>query len=186
VSDDESRLAGLPPTHELDEEDRPVEYKWRRGSSIGKVKPDEAARIFDEIRQEHGVLTPELVLEEAKDPKSPLHPHFEWDDTVAARKYRVSQAKRLITTLVVRTSVIERRAHVYVRHEEPAAQRKYPKRVDASYLPLDAALANPGSRKQIVMRALRELQAFRRKYRDLSELSALWDEFDRIQKGISA
>lgn len=53
------------------------------------------------IHDAHGKLTPRIVLEEARDPESPLHGRFEWDDTVAAEKYRLEQAHELITMVRV-------------------------------------------------------------------------------------
>lgn len=50
-----------------------------------------------------GILTPDAVVEAASDPGSPLHDYFEWDDTEAARKYRLDQARTLIR--VVRVDV---------------------------------------------------------------------------------
>lgn len=47
-------------------------------------------------RQNGGVLKVEDVLEEARDEGSPLHKHFEWDDTEAAAQYRKQQARALI------------------------------------------------------------------------------------------
>lgn len=50
-----------------------------------------------EIRDAHGgELKPEYVLDAARDPDHPLHSRFEWDDSVAAEKYRLEQAHTLI------------------------------------------------------------------------------------------
>jgi hypothetical protein len=48
------------------------------------------------IYEQHGVLTPRLVLEEARAPEHPLHSRFEWDDTLAAESWRLEQAHHLI------------------------------------------------------------------------------------------
>lgn len=48
------------------------------------------------IHNQHGVLTPYLVVDEARDPAHPLHSRFEWDDSEAAEKYRRVQARKLI------------------------------------------------------------------------------------------
>ncbi len=50
------------------------------------------AQLFDK----HGEVTGELVLKAAANPKSPLHPRFEWDDKEAGHKYRLIQAEQLI------------------------------------------------------------------------------------------
>jgi len=44
-------------------------------------------------------LTPASVLKEAKDPNSPLHKYFEWDNTAAAEKWRLRQAFELIAAV---------------------------------------------------------------------------------------
>jgi hypothetical protein len=48
------------------------------------------------IYTEHGQLTVDLMLDQARDPKHPLHPHFEWDDSVAGEKYRRMQATQML------------------------------------------------------------------------------------------
>jgi hypothetical protein len=51
-----------------------------------------------------GDLTPEAVVEAAKDAKSPLHPVFEWDDAKAGYQFRVQQAGVLIRAVIVTVS----------------------------------------------------------------------------------
>lgn len=53
----------------------------------------ELERLMDE---NEGNLTPDLVLTTARDEDSPLHKHFEWDDTEAAIQWRKHQARHLI------------------------------------------------------------------------------------------
>ena len=43
-----------------------------------------------------GLLRPQAVIEAARDEASPLHGAFCWDDTEAARRYRIIQAQYLI------------------------------------------------------------------------------------------
>lgn len=60
-----------------------------------------------ELERERGVLLPADVLERAKDPDSPLHEFFEWDDSVAANLYRLDQARTLIRTVKLTVTVEE-------------------------------------------------------------------------------
>lgn len=53
-------------------------------------------RELDRIYKQRGDLTTEIVLEEASSERSPLHQYFEWDDSEAARKYRLHQATALL------------------------------------------------------------------------------------------
>lgn len=47
-------------------------------------------------KQAGGTLDPTEVLADARNPNSPLHVAFEWDDETAAAAYRLDQARKLI------------------------------------------------------------------------------------------
>ena len=59
---------------------------------MSKQIDDSLQAVYDR----HGMLTPGLLLEEARDPSHPLHSRFEWDDTEAAERWRLYQARKLI------------------------------------------------------------------------------------------
>lgn len=71
----------------------------------------------------NGRLTPDLLIEAARDPESVLHPRFEWDDSVAAVEYRRAQARALIRTVRIefRTETLSFSAPAFVR--EPGLGR---------------------------------------------------------------
>lgn len=48
-----------------------------------------------------GILTPDIVVQDASDETSPLHTYFEWDDAEAAVKWRRAQARDLIRSIRV-------------------------------------------------------------------------------------
>jgi len=54
-----------------------------------------------DIRERHGRLVPDLVVQEAESVDHPLHDRFEWDDTVAGPAYRRVQAHELIRSVRV-------------------------------------------------------------------------------------
>jgi len=57
---------------------------------------------LETIREQHGgVLLPGDVVTAAKRKTHPLHSYFEWDDSEAANKYRINQARALIRTVTV-------------------------------------------------------------------------------------
>lgn len=58
-----------------------------------------ADKLIEIAAKNGGVLTPDAVINEAKKKTSVLHGEFEWDDTVAAKKYRIDQARRIIRTV---------------------------------------------------------------------------------------
>lgn len=55
---------------------------------------------LDLIKRTTGDLKPEDVLDDARNPNSPLHDCFTWDDSIAAEAYRLIQAKAVIRVAV--------------------------------------------------------------------------------------
>ena len=74
-----------------------------------------------------GRLTPDAVVEDAKSPKSPLHEHFDWDDSVAAVKWRIEQARTLIRQVTVTVTSGTRTVCVpfYIRDPSAGAEQGY-------------------------------------------------------------
>lgn len=69
------------------------------------------------LEEDGGTLTPQAVVEAAKNPSHALHEYFEWDDSSAAHAWRVEQARVLIRSvkLVVTVDRVEFSTVHYVR-----------------------------------------------------------------------
>jgi len=129
-------------------------------------------------RQFKGELTPEDVLADAKHDNSPLHSFFEWDDTAAAHQHRLAQARGLIRSVVAIYVDEERqkpavRAKAYVHINEPSAPH---------YREAGHAMSQKKTRQMVLQRAWRELQDWKRRYKDLSEFSDLFQVIDEVDK----
>lgn len=74
-----------------------ADYVWDGGG--WKVAADVVGAAVDRIAAERGVCEPEHLVDAARDPASPLHPMFVWNDAEAAEAYRVDQARRAIRSL---------------------------------------------------------------------------------------
>lgn len=57
--------------------------------------------VLEELATEDGI-DPRDVLEVAQSEESPLFPYFEWDDSAAAHKYRLAQARNMVSAIAVR------------------------------------------------------------------------------------
>ena len=133
----------------------------------GVIKAD-AAKVYKEIGTKD--ITPESVLEKARDEDTELHKCFEWDDTIAAEKYRLQQARQIIQLLVT----------VPDKKEEP------PKRVfqvsseKNTYQPIKFFMKNEEEATILLNRAIEELRAFQKRYSslkgDLEQVFAAIDE----------
>ena len=133
---------------------------------VHKVSAQVVGELIDELTSKGKEVTPELLVELSRDPSSPTHNEFEWDDTVAAQKYRTEQARLLI-------------AHIRVikedEHEEEYKIRAFvstPGR-NSVYVPLQDALNNESYRDHLLKQAKADSEIFLAKYRRLEELAAV-------------
>ena len=119
------------------------------------------------IRAEHGQLTAALIVETAQDEDHPLHHRFEWDDSVAGRKYRLIQAKQLIR--VVKETYIDRQGNpddVRFFHAIP--------REDAMvYEPLPEIIADDLATKILLSSMEREWRSLRKRYEKFTEFRSM-------------
>lgn len=118
---------------------------------------------LDRLAKEHGHLTPELVVDEARTPQSPLHQHFDWDDSVAAERWRREQARHLIIQCRV-TVTTPRNGEVTLRrytalpvNESPTRPHRYVRTEDAMRTDRDL----------VIQQAKVEVDRLRRKYEAL-------------------
>jgi hypothetical protein len=136
--------------------------------------PDAVARALEALAKlSGGVLTPDQVLAAASRTNSPLHGHFTWDDTEAARAWRLHQARQLIASVKVQMvgptgSQEPIRAWVSVQADDGRAYRA-----------LDAILAEPTARADLLAAGRRELERVRRQYGQLEELAGVWAALDQ-------
>lgn len=76
-------------------------YQWAKGS---RLKAN-AQEVGEELEAIQGSLTPERIVDEARDESLELHKCFEWNDEEAAEKYRITQARDVLRFISVVTTV---------------------------------------------------------------------------------
>ncbi len=144
-------------------------YKFAEGS-IHTVSAQVVGPILDQMGRK-GILTPKNVVDEARPEDSPLHPEFEWDDAIAAEKWREKQAQLLIIHIVK------------IDEPEPSSTpiKAFHVTVEKShYEPIDIILKDEMKRNVLLENAKRELISFKKKYHTLSELSNVFMAIDQI------
>ena len=133
----------------------------------GYYKAD-AQKVAEEIG--FGKFTPMEVLEKAKDETTELHKCFEWNDSIAAEKYRLEQAKNIIRMLVYKKENKEQQVVRYYAKTET-------KHV---YQPTKQFLVQEDEYQGLLRRALAELEAFKNKYHTLTELENIFEAMEMI------
>ena len=91
-------------------------YYARKGAPFKNGCAQKYGEKLEQIaKQNKGKIKPSTVVDEAKDKKSVLHSYFTWDNTEAAKKYRIQQARELINHLI----------EVVVVEGKPQTQRSF-------------------------------------------------------------
>ena len=137
-------------------------YEWRSDSRF-PIGAQIAAERLKKIKDQCGALTPRVVVDDAASPRSPLHSCFEWDDEAAADHYRLSQARKLIGSIVVAEFNdcpvnLETRAFVHVTVGD-----------GARYEAIEVAMSVEAMRNEVVERARREIKLWRARYAGYEE-----------------
>lgn len=145
-------------------------YQWR--FAMG-VPAQTAGNEFERIERKHGHITPEIVLDESRAEDSALHSCFEWNDEVAAEKYRIQQATHLIVNLTVFSEHTEQKAPVRA-FVNVSTERK------GSFISVSSAMQATKTREVVLKNALRELESFKAKYKNLVEFSELFAAIEKI------
>jgi hypothetical protein len=135
------------------------------------VKNELIANELRRIADEHdGIVKPEIVVEEARSEDSPMHSHFEWDDSEAAHRYRIWQARVLISSVEVITPQREREpVFVSVTIDRAAG---------GGYRLLRDVMSSEDLRTQLLIDAKKEMIHFKLKYQQIHELSKVFAAMD--------
>ena len=149
-------------------------YSWKQyGYS---VSAETVGKEFEKIEATYGRLTNDLVLQNAEDEKSPLHEMFEWDDAVAGHKYRLQQATQIIISLAVDPEKTSKPKPVRAYYNVASDEKK------GSFINIKSAFSNPDTKEIILQRAKKELEAFKAKYENLTELAGVFAQIDELLK----
>lgn len=152
-------------------------YSWKTFSY--PVSAEIAGKEIEKIEKEYGKVTSDLLLQRAESEDSPLHDCFEWDDSVAAHKYRLHQATVLILNLSIEPEEAPKPVKVRAYYNVSENTKK------GTFINAKSAFENPDTRDIVLKRALREFNSFREKYKNLNEFSQIFTIFDTMVSDMS-
>ena len=141
----------------------------------GIFKAD-AEKVHEEILSIGDTATPQQIVEYAKNENSELHKCFIWDDTIAAQKYRETQAREIVRSIVYIKDPVEPGKPKTTIRAIVSTNEKC-----GSYAPIQRIVRDEDSYGRLLEAAIRELNAFRKKYAVLSgDLDGLFAEIEKI------
>lgn len=154
------------------------EYFAVEGSPYSNKDARKIGPVLQEISEQGGVTTRDVV-DAARSPQNPLHEYFEWDDRVAADKWRLKTAQVMLASIKIKytdntarsisgevAKIHETRAFHVTRTEAWGPPRKYR---TFQVLHGDSAFA-----AQMMDAAFNDLMSWRRKYEPYVQL---WKNF---------
>lgn len=139
-------------------------YKWKHG--FGFVKAD-AQIVAEEILEIGEDVSPQQVLEKARNENTELHKCFEWDDAIASEKYRLIQARDVIRFLVIEEETVPT--------DRPEVRMMYKTDNATGYKPVRVIMQDKTEYEKLLERAWAELRAFKAKYSMLTELEEIFN-----------
>ena len=147
----------------------PVEDKPLRSDIIQRELEAIAAK-------NNGLLPAKAVVEWArKNPRSELHKRFTWDDTEAAEKFRLWEARSIIARVTIEPREnVEVRAWVNLPSDRVGDEPAYRATV--------RVMSDADMRAELLASVKVELGRLRNKHADLTELASVWHEIDRVSE----
>jgi len=143
--------------------------KWQT-NLFRKADP---VKCYEEITSLGDEVTPEQVLEKGKDPNSELSKCFTKDDSEAAYKWRLREAREIMRQLIVITKPDKEE-----EEKEPIQFRlmmKNERSAGSGYKQTIVMVQDEDEYQKLLNQAYEELRAFKRKYSMLSELAEIMD-----------
>lgn len=175
-------------------------YSWRDGWNPS-VSAEIVGGVLSEIEERDGEVTSKAFLDASRDEESPTHSLFEWDDSIAAERWRMRQSQGIIGQLqieVVIEEVEDSVTDVELHVEEVPAEniRRVPayvntnsygrfgagKNTTGSYVNLETAMSDEDKRKVVLENVLNELSVYQRKYFMYQELTEIFEAIDSAKK----
>ena len=145
-------------------------YSYGTVASLFKNSAEVAGAVCQKLADSETGLTPEALVDASRDINAPLHNEFEWDDTIAAEKYRQEQAKSIIRHLIIIRTDIQEVRKSKDRSFVNTGENNH------AYVPLDKALSNEVWKNNLLKAAKADMKTFIYKYNRLAELTGVIDK----------
>lgn len=148
----------------LHEKENEMQVTWKM-PGLYKADANIVAQEITSIED----ATPQNILEVAKNPNSELHKCFTWDDSEAAQKWRLHEARNIVCNLVISPKEDDK---------EKISVRVLYKTDSGGYKPTQLIVRQQDEYRKLLECALAELRAFKRKYQNITELDEIMTLID--------
>lgn len=142
---------------------------------IIKDKEVVAKRLAEIASAHNGSLTPDLVIADAESSDSPLHELFEWNDGVAGHKYRLEQARQVITSVRVVITTEHKAVSTVYYVRDPNAEP-----TEQGYVSLDRLKSDSDLAKESIVMEFSRAASYLQRARVHAEALGMAQEVDAL------
>ena len=129
----------------------------------------------------NGFLSTPDIVREATDSQNPLHDWFDWSDAEAGEKWRLHQARMLISSVRVKV-MFEKGPKEYRRYVNVTLDRHNGSKPQRFYVNTKTAINTENLKQQILQRAMKEADYWQRCYEDYLELQDIFVGIEKTKK----
>lgn len=144
-----------------------------------KPSVEDIEKVVLGLVERDGIADPRVLADEAADPEHPLHSLFDWDDTEAAAKWRVQQARQIVGRVRITVEGRSTPAHVHVTITGDSGQRN-------GYVPISAAMTDTQFRAQVLDDARAGLSGWRARVAAIDGLNPALKHLDQAIDELNA
>jgi hypothetical protein len=157
------------------------EFAWKSAGHKPTVSAEVYGKVMEDVAAENGGdLLDSKMVDAARDPNSPIHGAFEWDDEIAGEKHRIEQAawyRRHIVVIVSERKDPKKEPKKTVRVAYVSVTNSKGERVHRDTVKV---MSSEETRVQAIGECLNLLLSIRKRFAHLSDIAALKRIFDTI------
>ena len=143
-----------------------------------KAPAQKVGELLEKLEHSKNGLSPSTLLEASRKKGSLLYDDFEWNDGIAAEKWRLSQAQKIIQNVRI---VIEKTDTETERKERGFVSIPGGK---SAYVALQSAFSNEEWKNHLLNQAKEEMDMFIAKYSRLNELEPVIQAMKDIREKV--
>lgn len=149
---------------------------WKPGYSPAGVSAQTAHDVISDLCAQGKKEAKDLVDASRAD-DAPLHRLFEWDDSIAAERFREDQAR----TIINHVGIVYEPEGTDETNSRPVVVRAFYHIDDTTsdYEPTTVIMQNPDKKMMLLAMARREMETFKAKYITLTELTVVFGAIDK-------
>ena len=145
-------------------------YSWGEGYQPN-IDANIVGSVVEQLEEKNGKVTKEMFLDASRPENSPTHSLFEWDNDIAAEKWRLSVATKTINNLrvvYIKPEKTEQKVKAFINASKPKAKPQY--------VNIVSALSDEKTREIVVERLRTEVKALIERNKHIDELVLILKE----------